>query len=123
MPQVKIAAFYNAAGAEVPVSAKNPMPVAASSAPAAYTSAAVQTITVGGTAQNVFAANPARRYLLVVNTSDVPMYLDASGAAATVASLPLVAGGGYYEPLLAPSGAISIFCATAGKTFVAQQGS
>ena len=89
--------------------------------PHTFTSAAAQTITLGGTAQTVFAASTTRGYLFVLNTSDTIMYLDVTGAAATSAAIPLAANNGYYEPLVAPASAISILCATTGKTFVAKQ--
>jgi hypothetical protein len=88
-----------------------------------FTSAGAQTITAGGAAQTVFAANTSRVYLFIVNTSDTIMYLDVTGAAATTASIPLAASGGFYEPLVAPSALISILCATTGKAFVAKQAS
>lgn len=110
-----------------PITPTNPIPVTPAAATGAtFTSAAAQTITAGATAQTVFAANTARTYCFVLNTSDTIMYLEVTGSTATNTSIPLAAatsgvGGGYYEPLVAPTSAISILCATTGKAFVAKQ--
>ena len=120
-----IVAFNDGSGNPVPVSAAAPLPVTAIITledGTAISNAAVQTITLGGTAQSVFTANAIRTFFFIVNTSDTIMYVDDTGATATSASLPLRANGGYYEPHVAPTGAISLLCATTGKTFVAKQG-
>jgi hypothetical protein len=88
----------------------------------AFSAASPQTITLGATAQTVFAANAARAYFLFLNTSDTIMYLDVTGATATNTAIPIAASTGKYEPLVAPTGAISVLCATTGKAFVALQG-
>ncbi len=123
MSATLIATEITPGGAVTIVSPTNPVPVALASRAGgvAFTSAAAQTITLGGTAQTVFAANTARVYLFVLNTSDTVMYLDVTGAAATSAAIPLAPNGGFYEPTVAPGGAISLLCATTGKTFVAKQ--
>lgn len=115
--------FEQTGGNSTNVSPTQPLPVtilAPGGAPV-FTTAAVQTITAGTTAQTVFAANSTREYLIVINTSDTAMQLEVTGAAATATSIPLAANGGFYEPLVAPTSAISILCATTGKTFVAKQ--
>jgi hypothetical protein len=103
------------------VSATNPLPVTldAHIGGATFTDGSPLTITTGGASQQVFAANTARVYLFVINTSDTIMYLGI-GAAATATGIPLAAGGGFYEPLVAPGQSINILCATTGKTFVAK---
>lgn len=88
--------------------------------PGVFANATTLTITAGGTSQQVFASIVERRYLFVVNTSDTIMYL-AFGAAATSASIPLPANGGYYEPLVAPGQSVNLLCATTGKTYIAIQ--
>jgi hypothetical protein len=105
------------------VSASNPLPVTLDAPISGYNfeSAVAQTVTLGGTAQTVFVGNANRVYLFVVNTSDTVMYLEVTGVAATTASIEIAADGGFYEPLIAPAGLISILCATTGKTFVAKQ--
>lgn len=115
--------FTQTGGNSTNVSPTTPLPVtllAPGGAPV-FTSAAVQTITAGATAQTVFAANSTRGYLFVLNTSDTIMYLEVTGSDATSTSIPLAANGGFYEPLVAPTSAISILCATTGKAFVAKQ--
>ncbi len=108
-----------------PASAANPLPVTGTIAitdpTATFAEANTQTITLGGTSQVVFAALATRVYLFVINTSDTVMYL-RMGSAATNTAIPLVAGGGFYEPLIAPGASVNILCATTGKAFVAIQG-
>jgi len=85
--------------------------------------AATLSITAGGTAQTVFAAG-RRSYLLFQNTSPNLMTLTLTGTtpSATVGiALPQYAG---YEATSAVSnGEIKVWCATAGSTFHAVQGS
>lgn len=78
-------------------------------------------ITAGGTSQIVAPAASSRTYFFIVNTSSKVLYVETTGAPATLDSIPLAADGGFYEPLVAPTGAISIFGDTTGKTFVAKQ--
>lgn len=120
---MSLTTFQASNGELVRVSPTTPLPVtleAPGGAPV-FTSAAMQTITAGATAQTVFAANSSREYLIVINTSDTIMYLEVTGSAATATSIPLAANGGFYEPLVAPTSLISILCATTGKAFVAKQ--
>lgn len=84
----------------------------------------IGTITTGGTAQTVFAANPLRSYLLIQNTSPNLMMLTLTGStpSATVGiALPQYAG--YEATSAVPNGPIQIWCATTGSTFHAVQGS
>lgn len=79
------------------------------------------TITSGGTAQQLVAANAARRYLLVYNDDDEEMRVNPTGTASATAGLPLVPGA-VWEPMPPPVGAISIFGVTTGKRFQAWEG-
>lgn len=73
-------------------------------------------ITTGGVAQTVATANANRRGLTFQNTSDTEMRVTESGAAATATTGYLVAaGGGMFRA--STNRAISVFCATTGKTF------
>ena len=105
------------------VSSSAPLPVAVF--PASSTSGWTDrsgTITTGGTAQAVCAANTSRRYLLVVNNTDTDMWInDTATAVADSPSIKLPANGGFFEPLVPPLGAISIICATTGKKFTAKE--
>ena len=81
------------------------------------------TITLGGTAQTLAAANANRRGFYFQNVSDTDMWIRFNGtAAATQPSLKIPAGA-LYEP---PVGgikltAISVFCATTGKAFSSEE--
>ena len=80
-------------------------------------------ITSGGTAQQLMAANATRRGWYIQNNSDTVMWVsDVGTAAATQPSLKLLPDA-YYEPPAGgvDNGAISIFCATTGKTFTARE--
>jgi hypothetical protein len=82
------------------------------------------TITAGGTAQNLFSgATPVNGYL-VQNTSNAVMWINDTGTAATVGGSSFVinpAAEIVSPPGYKPPGAISIFCATTGQTFVARK--
>ncbi len=81
-------------------------------------------VATGGTAQQIMAANPARKGWQLQNTSDTDLWFNALGAAA-------VAGGssfklppnGFYEapPHGISTAAVSVLGATAGKTFAARE--
>lgn len=75
-----------------------------------------------GASQQVFAANAARKYLLIINNSDTEMWVNSPEAAsASQPSIRLVPNGGFFEPLLPPNGPVNLFCASAGKSFTAKQ--
>lgn len=76
-------------------------------------------VTTGGTAKNVAAANTSRRGLDFQNTSDTEMRVTENGTAATAATGYLVAAGGRFSART--NRAISVFCATTGKTFAATE--
>lgn len=81
------------------------------------------TIAAGGTSQILMAANTNRGYLIIVNTSDAPLYIKFGGTA-TTNDLPIAAGSGSFvmEGSFIATDAISIIGATTGKTFVAWEG-
>jgi hypothetical protein len=91
------------------------------------------TITAGGTAQVLAAANTARRYLRIQNQSAGVLWVRETGtAAASGASMALkactVAGDGtggafVYEGLFVCTSAISIFGAVTGQAFHAVESS
>lgn len=92
------------------------------------------TITTGGTAQSISRQNGNRTGFMFVNTSDTVMYVNELGiedvngtittnlAAADNISMKVLAGATYTSPELAnPMGAISVFCATTGKTYTLRE--
>lgn len=80
-------------------------------------------ITTGGTAQNVMAANASRKGCTFQNISDTDMWVSEVGTAAADASSIKIGAGLLYEwPAHGtPRGAISVLCATTGKKFVARE--
>lgn len=81
------------------------------------------TIATGGVAQTVMAANPKRKWARFQNVSDTDMWLNDRGAAA-VANQPSlqIYPGGYWETDPGCSGeAVSVFCATTGKAYTADE--
>lgn len=76
-------------------------------------------VTTGGTAQLIAAVNTSRRGLTFQNTSDTEMRITESGSAATATTGYLVAPGGRVN--ISTNRAISMFCATAGKTYAATE--
>jgi len=77
------------------------------------------TITTGGTAQQVAAANPSRVGITFQNTSDTVMYLSENGTAASATNGYQLAAGAPVN--VSTNRAISVFCATTGKTFAATE--
>lgn len=83
------------------------------------------TVTSGGTAQDIMAANAKRRGWSVFNASDITLYVNDMGAAATAANGYALAPGALLESgpdERSVSGlAISLLGATTGKAFVARE--
>jgi hypothetical protein len=81
------------------------------------------TIASGGVAQTIMAANPARTYLFIENTSDTDMwfnYTTTAGVGGT--SIKIGAGAAYENPnAFCPTGAISLYCASGSKSFTAKE--
>lgn len=85
-------------------------------------------ITAGATAQQLIAANSARRYLIIQNISDTAMWVNfGTTAVGDQPSIKLPAdsgsGGGslVFEGSFVPSGLVSLMCATTGKKFVCKE--
>lgn len=81
-------------------------------------------ITTGGTAQQIFAANAARKYLVIQNHSTDVLWVNFGVVA--VASRPSIeippnGGSVTYESNFVPSGLVSIIGATTGDSFTAKQ--
>jgi hypothetical protein len=76
-------------------------------------------IAAGGTAQQVAAANPQRVGLTFQNTSDTLMRLTENGTPASATSGYSVAAGVAVN--VSTADAVSVFCATTGKTFSATE--
>ncbi len=85
----------------------------------------------GGAAQQVAAANAARRYFFICNTSTETLRVNFGADASDGNSFPLAAAPGVGEPgggtltfegSFIPSEAVSILGATTGSTFVAKEG-
>jgi hypothetical protein len=81
--------------------------------------AAIATITTGGTAQTLFAANSGRMGWSIQNTSNDDLYVNDLGTATTASYR--VAAGAEYNPNSVNSSAISILGATTGQSFVARE--
>lgn len=84
------------------------------------------TITLGATAQQLMAANPDRRGWLIQNLSTGDLYVRSRGSAGTAnaaadnTSIWLPAGS-YYRPERTTINAISIYGATTGQSFFAEE--
>jgi hypothetical protein len=79
------------------------------------------TITTGGVAQVLAAANASRVYLFVQNTSAGTLYLSFTGTA-SASTLQLAPGASYENPAhFCPTGAVSIYGATTAQAFVAME--
>ncbi|GEM_PF-5675776 len=76
-------------------------------------------VTTGGTAQLIANTNANRRGLTFQNTSDTEMRITENGSAATATNGYQVAPGGRIS--ISTNRAISMFCATTGKTFAATE--
>lgn len=76
-------------------------------------------ITLGGTAQDVAAANTIRRGLHIQNTSDTEMRVTETNADATATTGFKLLAGERLE--IQTNQRVSIFCATTGKTFAATE--
>lgn len=81
-------------------------------------------ITAGGTAQQVFAALPHRRYLFIQNISDTVLWINFGvSAVADSPSIQIAVGGTYtLNGSFCDNRLVSIIGATTGKKFVAKQG-
>lgn len=81
------------------------------------------TITTGGAAQQLMAANTARRGYWIQNVSAGDLWINGQGsAAASQPSLKIVAGAYYEAPLGGcPTTAISVFGATTGQAFSSRE--
>ena len=76
-------------------------------------------IAQAGVAQQVAPANDARLAMSFQNTSDTDMRLTESGVAASAANGFLIGPGDLVE--IETTRAISVFCASAGKTFASTE--
>ena len=105
---------------ENPYGAANPQAVSYPSV--TYTSRS-GTITLGGTAQTLMAANTSRRGFWLQNQSSGDLWISSVGtAAATQPSLWIPAGSYYEAPAHGvPTAAISIYGATTAQAFAARE--
>lgn len=81
------------------------------------------TVTSGGTAQTLMAANSARKGWWVHNLSTGDLYVNDVGTATTAGSSIKVPSGALYEPPMfgVSTGAISIYGATTSQAFAARE--
>ena len=81
------------------------------------------TITAGGTAQVLMAANAARRGFSIQNQSSGPLYFNGAGTATLDQNSFLLNPGDYFEssPHHSGTGAVSIIGATTGQAFYARE--
>lgn len=77
------------------------------------------TITLGGTAQDVYAADAVSNGVFFQNISDTAMMIAFGETASATVGRLIPASGGAYEnpPAFVPSGRLSVYCATTGKRF------
>ncbi len=99
-------------GAEV--SSSNPLPVQNVSASPVDRSS---TITAGGTAQVLLAANANRKGIEFFNNSVGSLWLNVVGTATAGGGSIEVRSGGYWSPSVCPVTAISVIGATTGQAF------
>lgn len=108
----------------VPVTAANPLPVTTTggTSQVTYTDKS-GTVTSGGSAQTLMAANTSRRGFLVQNQSTGDLWISSLGAAAATQPSIWLPAGAYYEPppTGVPTAAISIFGATTAQAFAARE--
>lgn len=82
-------------------------------------------IAVLNVSQQVFAANPGRRYLLIQNQSDTAMFVNFGTAAVTTQPSIRIDAGAALEfgahTGFVPTGTVNIICSAATKVFVAKQ--
>lgn len=81
------------------------------------------TITTGGTSQQIFAANAARKYLLVVNVSALDLWINFGVAAVqTQPSIKITPNGSFVmEGFFVSTETVNIIGATTGTVFTAKQ--
>jgi hypothetical protein len=75
-------------------------------------------VSVGIASTAILAANPDRRYLLLVNDSNANIYVSLGAAAVLYTGIRLNAGGGWYEMLDGQNlytGAVNAIAAAAAK--------
>lgn len=78
------------------------------------------TITTGGVAQTLQAANGGRKLIFFMNTSDEEMRLRLDGGtASSTRGIKIAPYGSYESPAVCPTGAVSLYGATTGKEFEA----
>jgi len=125
VPQVAVG--YGTAGGEaVAVDATHPLPVAIATGAAAGAATYLDRsggIAAAGQAQQLVAANAARRGFFIQNLSAGDLWLNSTGAASAGAPSIKVAAGQLYESPAhgVPATAISVLGATAGQSFAARE--
>lgn len=96
------------------VSSSNPLPIQNVSASPVDRSS---TITTGGTAQVLLAANANRKGIEFFNNSVGSIWLNAVGTATAGGGSIEVRSGGYWSPPVVPVTAISVIGATTAQAF------
>ena len=109
--------FVSGKWSNVNVSASNPLPVQNVSASPASPVDRSSTITAGGTAQVLLAANANRKGIEFFNNSVGSIWLNVVGPAAAGGGSIEVRSGGYWSPPVVPVTAISVIGATPGQAF------
>lgn len=122
---VNILYLDNTTGQPVAVSDVLPLPVSSTASggnPVTYTNRS-GTVTLGGTAQTLMAANASRQGFIVQNVSTGDLWISSLGTAAATQPSIWLPPGSYYEPPSdgVPVAAISIFGATTGQAFSARE--
>lgn len=77
-----------------------------------------ETITTGGSSQQIRPANSSRRYFEITNNSAGDLWMEFSSTAEVDTGLKIPAGASWYTPPLAcPRGTINLFGSTTGQKF------
>lgn len=94
---IEIAFRDDGEGSTDKVTRTHPFPVTVVKAPPSVENIQHTAITVGTGSTALLAANPARKYALLVNDSDAVVYIFIGGAAVMNQGIRLNASGGAYE--------------------------
>lgn len=79
------------------------------------------TIATGGTSQQITTANGARSYLLIQATSASALWIGVGATAVADSPSIYIPAGGNWEPLVPPTQALHVLCATTGAKYTAKE--
>lgn len=123
-------AYSDGSGNAVFVSDTNPFPTISNTPRGSLTDRSAL-ITTGGTSQQLAAANPNRKYLLVVNPTVATenLYINftavataVTGATTLTSSIPIAPGGSYTMTGFISTEIVNVIAASTSHSFVAKEG-